>query len=188
MAAETAGLERSGLQEEDIRFVAEVRAMQLAALSVPSNRAADLTEQLPETQTPHTDDAASHGLISRSRAPQAAMEQRTCSYQRYTDACHESAHSPAIGESAAQHAYHGQAFVLRSRNALESACESDSVAGALTAVVNFLLHGVLSMQPGLLQTSYAGSALSFITAVQAAWPGDSEALRPILDHLSSGVS
>ena len=51
MAAEVAALERSALEEEVIRCVAEVRAMQLAPLTVHSNKGTDLTEQAPKTQT-----------------------------------------------------------------------------------------------------------------------------------------
>ena len=167
--------------------MAEVCVMQLASSTVHSNRAADLREHAPETEITHTDGAASHGLTSCSRASQAAVGECTGSYQQCTDASHGSAHSSAINESAARHASHGQAFEQHSHSALESARDCDSLASALAAVVHFMLHGVLSMQPGLLQTSYAGSALSFITAVQAAWPGESCALGPILDRLSSGV-
>ena len=167
--------------------MAEVCAMQLASLSVHSNRAADLTEQAPETHTSHTDGAANHGLTSCSKASQAAVGECTGSYQQCTDASHGSAHSSAISEGAARQASHGQAFEQHSHSALERARDCDSLASALAAVVHFMLHGVLSMQPDLLQSSYAGSALSFITAVQAAWPGESSALGPILDRLSSGV-
>ncbi len=162
--------------------------MQLAGLSVHSGTAADLTEQASKAQTPHADDAASHGLISCSRAPQAARGERTRSYQQHTGTSHDSAHSSAISDGAGEHVLGCQALEQRSDSTLGSKRDCDSLASALTAVVDFLLHGVLSMQPGLLQSSYAGSALSFITAVQAACLGECEAMGSILDRLSSGVS
>ncbi|CAL5222225.1 g4558 [Coccomyxa viridis] len=187
VAAETAALERSGLREEELRFLAEVRATQLAGLSVHSGTAADLTEQASEAQTPHADDAASHGLISCSTAPQAATGECACSYQQHTGTSHDSAHSSAISDGAAEHVLGCQALEQRSDSTLGSKRDCDSLASALTAVVDFLLHGVLSMQPSLLQSSYAGSALSFITAVQAACPGECKAMGSILDLLSSGL-
>ena len=132
MAAETAALERSSLQEEKTRFVAEVHAMQLASLTVHSNRAADLTEQVLEAQTPHNNDAASHGPMTCSRASRAAVGKRTCSHQQHIDASRDTAHSSAICDSAAQHALGVQTSEQHSRSAPESQHGCDSLASQRT--------------------------------------------------------
>ena len=190
VAAETAALEHSSLQEEDVRFLAEVRAMQMAAASSAQvNSTANLAGQPAGTQTPHSVDVASHGAILCSRCSQAATGESPCSYLQHPNEPHGTPQGSVIHRSAAQHAHSdGASAEGLPRSTLDHAPGCGGSASALTAVVDFLLHGVLSMQPGLLQTSYAGSALSYINAVQAAWTAECCALGPILDRLSSGLS
>lgn len=191
-AAESAALlELGGLQEKDIRFLAEVRAMQLAKPGAQGSSKAGLARQRGTTslctQTPDSVDAASHGLILCSTASHTANGKCTRSYQQHPGEPHGTAQG-SVCQTAAQRTLCGQASEPRPHSALEHAHSCGSLASALTAVVDFLVHGVLSMQSCSLQSSYAGSALSFIHAAQAAWPGESYTLSSILDHLSSGPS
>ena len=166
VAAETEALEHSGLQASHLRFLAEVRAMQLAASNAQVSSTADLAGQPARTQTPHNADAASHDPILHSGASHAG---------------------PYTSESAIRRVSSGltaEGFLI---SLLEGTPGHNRIASALTAVVSFLLHGVLSMQPGSLQSSYATSALSFISAVHAAWPGEFGALGPILEILLEGL-
>ena len=166
--------------------------MQLAQVRVQGSSTAGVARQPATTglctHTPHSTHTASHGLNLCSRASQTAEGERTCSHQQHPGDTHGTSQGSTISESAAQHALCGQAPERFSHSALERARSCDSLASALTAVVDFLLHGVLDMQPCSLQRSYAGSAFSFIHAIQPAWPGESHILASVLDRLSSGLS
>jgi len=181
-----------------ISTVSRRKSLQASLCQFPSSRCLQASTWPQATAlhgSKHRSSHAQHALNDQTPGeglPHGALEQ-TCGYDssclKATSRPYFAAASLYNSSSAAQHAANWEAPAEELPcSALENAASRDSLKQALAAVGDFLLHGVLCMQPGALQTSYAVSALSFINAVQAARLGPCCAFVPILERLSSGVS
>ena len=184
VAAEAATLEHSGLQEEDIAFAAEVCAMQLTIWG----KKGSLAGQPAKAQAPNSVLAATGSPTLSCKATSASMVE-TPSRQQPSNKPKAAACSLGISTSTAQQLSPSQICNNQlPHRAADHTQECDSLARALAAAVGFLLHGVLCMQAGMLQTLYAERVFSLINALQNAWPGEPGALEPVLDHLASGLA
>ena len=180
-----------------ISTVSPSESLQALPCQFPSSRclqASAWPQATAQRGSEHSSRHAQHALNDQTPGeglPHGVLEQR----YGYDSSCLQATnrpHSAAAGlynsSSTAQHAANGNALAEDlPHSALENAASYDSLSHALAAVGHFLLHGVLCMQPGALQTSYVVSALSFINAVQPAQLGPWCAFGPILERLSSGV-
>ena len=179
-------LHQLGMQPEDVRFLAEVCAIQAAGQSAHNSS----TEGRPASSLVHS--ASTLNSIPSASPTEAALLMST------RDPCSHSLRSvgrPCIkgrclgsgGCSTAQPVGLEQSRGgegAQGHFALADSCKS--LGQAVGRVVEFLLHAVLPMQLGALQTSYAVSALSFISTAAAAQDRHCSAFQAALERLSSG--
>ena len=179
-------LQQLGMQPEDVRFFAEVCAIQAARHSAHSGSRAGhpASNLVPSASTDNSSPSASPS--------EAALLMNT------RDPCTHSLQDPGtlcvtgrcVGSSSCSTAQPlGLEQPLAGKGAqsnLALAGIRESLGQAIGTVAEFLLHAVLPMQPGTLQTSYAVSALSFISTADAAQDGHCSAFQAPLERLSSG--
>ena len=174
------------MQPEDVRFFAEVCAIQAAGQSAHSSS----TEGHPASSLVHS---ASTSNSTPSASPTEAallMSTRDPGSHSLQDSgrpCFKGRCLSSSGCSTAQPAGLEQSWGgkgAQSHLALADSCKS--LGQAVGKVVDFLLHAVLPMQLGALQTSYAVSALSFISTAEAAQDRHCSAFQAALERLSSG--
>jgi hypothetical protein len=178
-------LQQLGMQQEDVRFFAEVCAIQAAGQSAHSSS----TEGHPASSLVHS---ASTLNSTPSASPTEAALPSTrdpCSHSVRNSGrpCIKGRCLGSSGCSTAQPVGLEQSRGgkgAQSHLALADSCKS--LGQAVGRVVDFLLHAVLPMQLGTLQTSYAVSALSFISTAVAAQDTQCSAFQAALERLSSG--
>lgn len=208
VAKESGALVQLGLQSEDIRFYADVRAIQLSssAQRASSSGCAQQPEpqhhkalgtadgdQMHPASACVTEPSVKSQIVLNPRLSNSSPGAAPEALQPAT--LNDSLSKPSATARSGTSTWHEDAGLLLASNPsagglqgsqLAHSASSNSLDQALAAVVDFLLDNVLSMQPSRLQTAYAVSALTFVNAAQAAQQGPCTAFQATVDRLSSG--